>query len=354
MSGIAIGEDDYMQTKAPNLSKEKMNQLLAAIGREPAEDTTQIEAAEYDWRQPHYFTSVQLKRLDDFTKRIGKTIAYKFSTLSPGEFNVKVDSVTQLFADKVLDEALDTKQNDYYMAFGHSQERLCGLIGVPTQSALVWATQLLGDTSIEQDSNRDLSQLEESLLLDTACAIVEGLAGAHSRSVFLPTKNLVRRLLPLELQGAEELCKITFSVQKADSEKTRAYLLILSDNLVPIVGKAAQDTGSFSAEDFSNAVLTHLQQVSLSVTGQLATTELALKELMNLGCGDILLLDKRVDEPIELVVEGRAVFCGQPAKSNGKYAVVITAIPGDTTGNSAPMKPSHNTTQTKDRTRDTK
>ncbi len=45
---------------------------------------------------------------------------------------------------------------------------------------------------------------------------------------------------------------------------------------------------------------------------------------MSLGVGDILLLDKKTDEPVELVVEDRVLFRGRPARSGGKYAVVIT------------------------------
>ena len=45
---------------------------------------------------------------------------------------------------------------------------------------------------------------------------------------------------------------------------------------------------------------------------------------MDLQPDDILLLDKRVDQQTELIVGGRTVYYGYPAKSAGKYAVTIT------------------------------
>jgi flagellar motor switch protein FliM len=45
---------------------------------------------------------------------------------------------------------------------------------------------------------------------------------------------------------------------------------------------------------------------------------------MGLRPGDILLLDKKVDEPVELIIQGQTFFRGRPAKSAGRYAVVIT------------------------------
>ncbi|MHC4335793.1 MAG: hypothetical protein ACYSUV_18900, partial [Planctomycetota bacterium] len=74
-----------------NLSKEKIQQLLASVGSEPAEHSTQIEASEYNWQEPHYFTREQLSKLDEFTKRMCKTMAAKFSTLCPGELSVTID-----------------------------------------------------------------------------------------------------------------------------------------------------------------------------------------------------------------------------------------------------------------------
>jgi flagellar motor switch protein FliM len=310
-------------SSSDNLSKEKMQQLLAALGSTPAGDDSQADASEYNWHEPHYFTREQLSKLDDFTKGLSKTIAAKFAALCPGDFSVNVDSTTQHFADTLLGECFDSNQNDYYLAFGNSPDQPCGLIGIPAQTAFAWATQLLGDTEQEKDTNRDLSQLEESLLLDAASSIVDALCEVHAACAFQPAGTLARRLLPLDLQATEELCKVTFTVEKTASDKTQAYLLMLCEALEPVVGRAGQSAGGASAKDISKALRGHLEQMSVSIGARLGTTELTLKELMNLCPSDILLLDKKIDEPIELIIEGRPIFAGLPAKAGQKYAVVI-------------------------------
>jgi flagellar motor switch protein FliM len=309
---------------ADNLSQEKLQLLLAAIGSRPAEDTTETEAAEYNWNQPHYFSSVQLKRLDDFTKTVASAMARKFSTLCHNDFDVTITSVTQHFADKIHDEIFGGEQNDYSLAFSKNEKHMCGFISIPPPTAVTWVTQMLGDTQSEGDSDKDLSQLEESLLFDAVSAIIEALADAHNSCIFRPAKNFVRRILPVKLRGTEELCKISFNVKQPESDDTPANILILCKDLQPVVGETEQAACEFSAEDISKAALEHLQNVTVSVTAQLAATALTLKELMSLLPSDILLLDKKVDEPIELIVEGRAVYRGRPAKSAGKRAVVIT------------------------------
>jgi len=321
-----------MSSRATNkLSREKIHRLLTAVGSRPAEDTTKIEATEYNWRQPHYFAHNQLDKLDDFTKNLAMVMAEKLANFCRSELDVTVVSTTQHFAVELLDQASDSGQNDYYLAFGTDQEHPCGLIRVPAKTAFIWATKLLGDTESKEDSKADLSQLEESLLLDITSVIVKAFSEIYGDSVFQPAKSIVKRLWPLELKGTEELCKITLQIKESHQESSsEVHIIILCSTLEPVVGKAEQAVGKFSAEDISKAILGCLQQMSVSITAQLASTALSLEEIMSLEVDDILLLDKGISEPVELIVNGRAILHGRPAKSAGKYAVVITEHSCDT------------------------
>ena len=312
---------------AQNISKEMMQQLLMAIGSGPMEDTSQIKATEYSWHQPHYFDRSQLNKLEDFTKKVARTIAEKFTDFCNDEFDVAVVSITQHFAAELVDHALESKQNDYYLAFGNNQETSCGLICVPTQTASIWATQLLGDTESEGDSRVDLSMLEESLLLDITSAIVDAFSRPFKTYNFQPAENIIRRLLPLDLKGTEELCKFTFQVKKSNQEdSSEAYILILSNKLQPMVGKTVEAIAKFSPEEISKAILYRMQEMPVSVVAQVASAVLPFGEIMSLRPNDILLLDKRIDEPIELIVNGQRAFRAWPAKSAGKHAVLIAEL----------------------------
>lgn len=308
-----------------NLSKPIVQKILLALGSKPIEVTKRIEATEYDWRKPHYFSNNQLNKLDSFTQNVAHICTGKFSHLFHGDFNVTIVSTTQHFANELINQ--DNEQSYYYIAFGEDQENPFGLIAISAQSAITWTTQILGDTESQEDSKRDLSKLEESLLLDIITALVEAFSEAYNNNDLQPVKNIVKDQFPIELQGTEELCKITFSAKEARSENgPEAYFLIYCENLKPIVEKNVQNSKDFSAQEISKAIFNHLQKMLVSVTAQLASTVLTFEEVMSLGAGDILLLDKKIDEPVELIVEDRILFRGRPAKSSGKYAVVITEL----------------------------
>jgi len=308
-----------------SMSREKVHQLLRAIGSAPKEDAAQAEAAQYNWQEPHCFNKEQLTRLENFADTVASAIAKKFARFCRSEFNVTISSTTQHYAYEILNQLSNSEQQDYYLPFGINQEHMCGLIGILGQTAVNWATQLLGDSESEKDPGEDLSQLEESLLLDLASALVEVFSGPDKALAFQPAQNIVRGQWPLEPEGTEEICKISFDVKKAGSEKSsEAYFLILCSELTPIAGSTAQDSDGLSTEDIPKVILGHLQEMPVLITSQLASAALSFEELMNLQADDILLLDKKVDEPVELILDGRTVYYGRPAKSAGKYAVAIT------------------------------
>jgi len=316
-----------------SMSRGKIQQLLMAIGSAPKEDAAQVDAAQYNWQEPHYFNKEQLVKLGNFADTVASAMAKRFTKFCRSEFDVTISTTTQHYAYEILSQ-LDGEQRDYYLPFGISHEHMCGLIGMPGQTAVNWATQLLGDSESGKDPGRDLSQLEESLLLDLASALVELFSGPDKSLNFQAAQNIVRGQWPLEPEGTEEICKISFDVKKAGSEKSsEAYFLILCSELTPIAGSTAQDSDSLSTEDIPKVILGHLQEMPVLITSQLASVVLSFEELMNLQADDILLLDKRVDQPVELVVDGRTVYYGRPAKSAGKYAVAITntaTVCGDT------------------------
>ncbi len=307
-----------------NLSKEKIQQLIAAVGALPKEDTEQVEAREYNWLEPHYFNDIQFGMIEKFMQKVAVVIAEKFADFNNCKFELKVVSIEQHYVSDLYDPDSEAGQDDYYLPFGEDKN-FYGLVGLPPQTAFIWAGQLLGDDKSDEDSKRELSQLEESLLLDLLCSMVNALSELHLTSKFRSAGYLEKEEWPLELQSTEELCKITLEFIKADSEeKTTAYFLIPCKKLDPLTGKSSYSEKKFSDEEISNAILEHINEINVTVTAQLASTMLTFEEIINLQVDDIFLFDRRVDEPMELLIDDMVICYGWPAKSSGQYALVVT------------------------------
>jgi len=315
------------------LTGEKIKQLLAAVGAESVEDAKQnVEAFEYDWRQPRYFSREQLTELNYFAENVSAAASEKLTQFFQSDFHVTTDSTSQHFANEFIPQNPDNENPDLFLLFGDAPNQTsadaqpCGLVGIPHKTALVWATQSLGQANSDEDPGRSLSQLESSLLLDAAALFVEALSNScHDRS-FHVIGNIVSGRFPLDVEDTEELCKITFNTQKTDSkdDPVKAFLLMPCDKLGPVAKIIEQTVQTLSPEDASKAIVGYLHQMSILVTAQLGSASIAFEELMNLDVNDVLVLDMKVSEPVKLIVDGLELFHGRPAKSDGKYAVAIT------------------------------
>jgi len=70
----------------------------------------------------------------------------------------------------------------------------------------------------------------------------------------------------------------------------------------------------------------HVEHVPLHVDSEVGVTSIKLSEVQKLKLGDVILLDKRIDEPFEFKIEGNARFLGRPGVSCNNYALEIQSV----------------------------
>jgi flagellar motor switch protein FliN/FliY len=78
------------------------------------------------------------------------------------------------------------------------------------------------------------------------------------------------------------------------------------------------------AENLSN--LAALLDVQLPVSIRFGETEMLLEDVIKLGVGAVIELNSAVDDPVELVVNGRCFARGEVVTVDGFYGVRITEI----------------------------
>ena len=67
-------------------------------------------------------------------------------------------------------------------------------------------------------------------------------------------------------------------------------------------------------------------QIPLKVTVELGRTEVVIKDLLQLGQGSVLELDKLAGEPLEILVNGKLVAKGEVVVVNEKFGIRLTDI----------------------------
>jgi len=290
-----------------HLNRAKIRRLLAAVGSVPGDERATPEAAVYDWRDPHSFNEDQRNRLAAMMSQVAVLIAEAFTHFYRDEFSVALTSITQHFAADLyrrtdIEQSPDIEQSRC-LAFGAEQAPPCGFLAIAKATALKWVTRLLGDSESDGDPGRTLSSLEESLLSDLGTTMTQSfLASLRPSHDLHPEREIVDGPPSIQFELTEEICQIAFEIRQADSEESDRALFVLPCGMVaPLVGKEPAKTAPASAEDLSRVLTEHLHRMPVTVTAVLASTRLGFAELVNLQRDDVLLLDKTIDEPVELL-----------------------------------------------------
>ena len=91
-----------------------------------------------------------------------------------------------------------------------------------------------------------------------------------------------------------------------------------------------QSEGSTTAGSVFNAggasTLALMNDIELEATLQFGSRELTLKEVLDLGPGDVIELDRHISEPVDLVVGDRIVARGEVVVVNGNFALRVTEV----------------------------
>ncbi len=94
------------------------------------------------------------------------------------------------------------------------------------------------------------------------------------------------------------------------------------------VGKLADEVraGDDSLNKLKVQNLDFILDIPLKVTVELGRTTVIIKELLQLGQGSVLELDKLAGEPLEILVNGKLVAKGEVVVVNEKFGIRLTDI----------------------------
>lgn len=317
-----------MSRQGPNLEPEMLRRLIEAAGASAPVDGDKVEAADYDWSAPRVFTPSQLQKLEEFTKLAAEGMSRGLTALFRcDDVVVQAAGLTQHYASNLRASAAELAE--YCVPISNEGGRQCGLITLPAANAVEWVGRRLGNPAVDAAGGRELSDLENDLLLDIARVLTEAFSEVSRQSgggAFRHVEKISKGDYDLPGGDGEPYLKMAF--RPGESEANSAVSFIVGgDVLEPLAATAAQG-GGLSAEDVRRALLGHLEQASVIATAELGNAAVTMREIMSLETGDVVLIQKKVGEPMELAVQGRKVLSGFPVKSSGRYAVRVAALPG--------------------------
>jgi len=308
-----------------SLTRDRLKQLIASARKHVTQEQTFDDAAEYNWEEPHHFNPDQILAMEALGKKIESQIAKTFSALCQGEFNVTISSITEHFASRLAGAVRTEQQNHYFLLFSSAGDEQYGYLDVSLPTALILIGQMLRDTDSSADDNKEFSQLEETILLDITSAIVDSVDAVFIEQggpSIQKSSALTRGDWPLKIENLEDLCCLDFSVDYPDGNFKFTFT-ILSDILEPLLGMKPKADSHYSTEEIRRMIIQNMYDVPIEVTAQLYSSSISLSDMMSLSASDILLLEKKIEEPLDVLFNKSPCLKAYPAASHGKNAVVI-------------------------------
>jgi flagellar motor switch protein FliM len=311
-----------------SLTREKLRQLITAAKQHVTGEEAKVDSTEYDWQEPHHFSSEQLAGLESFSKRFEDRIATALDGLCQVQFEVTAGSVTQEFTKSMAEKITQEMADNYFLPFMTDRDRDGGFITISIETAAAIVGHVLRDSNVTVSEDKKLSELEESILTDALGTLVEAISTEFEQSgcsSLHKSSQFVKGQWPFATVGIEDLTSIDFGIKHKDSEH-QVKLTIFSYLVEPALGMKSGPEPEVSNEKTSSAIMQTAHKVPIEVTAELCSAAMTLNDIMSLSAGDVLLLEQKVRDPLKVLFNGREGFTGYPAQSSGKYAVVIAPI----------------------------
>lgn len=147
---------------------------------------------------------------------------------------------------------------------------------------------------------------------------VEGLAFGGMFVVPLAASGGNQQAMPIVLYFDPQLLAALSAQHSTQSSNTQ------SSNPQPANNKSAAEPAT-SPLDIANLKL--VMDVDLNVSLRFGQRQLPLREVLELASGSVIELDRQVDDPVELLLDGKVIARGEAVIVDGNYGLRVTEIP---------------------------
>ncbi len=310
------------------LSKNEIDSLLEAVGKSaPAKRKPVVQP--FDFKHPDRIVKEQLRSLtnihEQFAHSFGIVLSSALRTMV--EINlVTINQLTYLEYSSSLEEPVCLN----LLNAGNEEEELNGSITVEMETQFVHfcVDRLLGGTGDELQESRDITVIEQNVISRLLESMVAGLNDIWDPIIPLNLSYDMMATNPQSVQIAppgEAIALLSFRISVKDRHFPLRICLpyYFLEPLLPHLATSGQRTAPIkepTVEDHE-AVMARVKSSKMPVNVNLGGTKVTIEGLIALEVGDVLVLDRRRHEPMEVYINGEVKFLGVPGRLK-KHRVV--------------------------------
>jgi flagellar motor switch protein FliM len=313
------------------LSQEEIDAILLTASSAPTEPRVEGErkstAVGYNFRRPDRVTKDQIRSLHFLHDRFARNVSTSLSAYMRVVTEVSILSVEQFTYSEFLMSLYDPTA--FYAVSMRPLEGVAALELNPSV-AFCMIDRMLGGSGRSVMTNRALTEIEQNVTDSVVKVILENLTDAWRGVVDVQFRITARETRPQMLQVAapnEVVLLLGFEI-KIGATTGVLNLCIPASSIEAVSGsfnRSWQRTRRDLTPAEHDALHDTLGRVKLSLEA-VVHTSMAAGDFVNLKVGDVIGLDHRLDQPLDVHVNGRPKFVGQPIVSSGRARIRIDDV----------------------------
>ena len=317
------------------LSQDEIDNLLKALSTgeldaDEMKNTDERQVKDYDFARPAKFSKEHLRTLEIIFEHFGRLLA----TNLPAYLRKSV-SVDVVNSEVVIYSEFSNALSNPVLLGVVGMDPLMGNVIMEMASNLGFAIvdRLLGGVGNSLEKERDFSEIELSILerVFTICVnllhepwenvveITPRLNRIETNSQFAqiisPSETIAIVTINLKIgdvEGLMNICPPYITLEPVmDKLNTKYWFSTMKE----------KDSNSYEA-----AIENIIDNALIPMKAVLGTSKINVQDFVNLQLGDIIRLDRKVDDELEVYVGNIKKFKALPGYSDNKYAVRVTEI----------------------------
>lgn len=317
------------------LSQNEIDSLLQALSSgefdaEEMKDKDEKQVKNYDFTRPAKFSKEHLRTLEIIFEHYGRLL----STNLP------------VYLRKSVQVELMSSEAVTYQEFSNalSNPVLLGLVGIaPLKGNIIIeiaenlgyaiVDRMLGGLGVPLDKTREFSEIELLILerimnvcvnllrepWSNVCEIQPRLERIETNSqyaqIISPTEMIALVTLNLKIGEVEGLMNICLPYLTLESVMDKLNAKFWYSNL--------QEKDE---QEYSDTIEALISKAPMPIKAVLGNSSISVDDFINLQLGDIIRLDTKVDEDLDIYVGNIKKFTALPGATGDKYAVRITSV----------------------------
>lgn len=315
------------------LSQDEIDNLLKALSTgeldaDEMKNTDERQVKDYDFARPAKFSKEHLRTLEIIFEHFGRLLA----TNLPAYLRKSV-SVDVVNSEVVIYSEFSNALSNPVLLGVVGMDPLMGNVIMEMASNLGFAIvdRLLGGVGNSLEKERDFSEIELSILerVFTICVNLlhepwENVVEITPRLNRIETNSQFAQII----SPSETIAIVTINLKIGDVEGLMNICLPYT-TLEPVMDKLntkywfstmkEKDSNSYEA-----AIENIIDNALIPMKAVLGTSKINVQDFVNLQLGDVIRLDRKVDDELEVYVGNIKKFKALPGYSDNKYAVRVT------------------------------